>query len=87
MQATENRRLQRQQHVTRLCGFGDRCVFELIDEIAREYGILDDVDRRLAKYATRYAEFSPLLIAVLGADKFPNPPIHAVSSADAEGGR
>ena len=66
-------RLRRQRQVERICRI-PRLVAELLDEIGRHYGIGDDIDRRLE----RYAAIDPAILAALGADRFPPLPIRAV---------
>jgi hypothetical protein len=49
----------------------------VIDEIDREYCIGVDLDERL----TRYAALDPLILAMVGADRFPPSPIRRVGGA------
>jgi hypothetical protein len=51
-----------------------RLVAELLDEIGRRHNLHDDIDRRLARYAT----LDPGMLHAIGADRFPPPPLHAI---------
>jgi hypothetical protein len=68
------RRLRRQRNVERIHRLGPRVTFELIDELDRHHRLGDDLDERLA----RYARLDPLVLAALGADRFPSPPLYPV---------
>ena len=68
------RRLRRQRHVDGICRIGPRVVFELIDELDRHYGLGDDLDRRLA----RYAAIEPGVLRAIGGDRFPPRPLREV---------
>jgi hypothetical protein len=70
-------RLRRKRHVERLYSLDARAVFEL-DEIARHHGIGDDLDRRLARYAT----VDPVILAAVGGDRFARTPIRAIGGDD-----
>jgi hypothetical protein len=50
---------------------------ELLDEIGRYYGIAEDIEDRLA----RYAAIDPGVLAALGGDRFPAAPIWLVEAA------
>jgi hypothetical protein len=67
-------RLRRQRLVERVHRLGARPLFELIDEIARHYGLADDIDQRLE----RYAALDPDILSAVRADRFPPPPLRAV---------
>ena len=70
-----DRRLRRQRQVERLHRLGARAVFELVDEIARHHpDIADDLDARLA----RFARLDPAVLAAVGADRLPGPPMRAI---------
>jgi hypothetical protein len=71
------RRLRRQRQVELLYALGPRIIFELIDELDRHYGLGDDLDRRLA----RYARLDPVILAAVGGDRFPNMPLRMVLCA------
>lgn len=62
----ELRRLRRQHLARQLHRLGSRATFEFLDEIARRYGLADDIDARLA----RYAGADPAILQALGGDKF-----------------
>jgi hypothetical protein len=63
----------RQRQIEALCRT-PRLVAELLDEMARNHGIADDLVERLA----RYAAADGALLAALGGDRFPAPCIFAV---------
>jgi hypothetical protein len=69
-------RLRQQREVERVCRI-PRLVAELLDEIGRHHGIEDDIAARLK----RYADLDRGLLAALGADRFPAPPVHVVGGA------
>ena len=46
-------RLRRQHLARQVHRLGARVLFEVLDEIARQHGIDEDVDRRLAAYVDR----------------------------------
>ena len=58
-------RLRRQREVARICRI-PRLVLELLDEVGRHYGIADEIDDRLA----RFAALDPDILAAVGGDKF-----------------
>jgi hypothetical protein len=68
--------LRRQRDVEKICRT-PRLVAELLDELARHHDIADDIDRRLAAYAS----IDPALLAAVGGDRFPASPIRAVGDA------
>jgi hypothetical protein len=74
---TEARRLRRQRYAARIWGLGDRALFELVDHIAGRFGIEDEIDHLLG----RFARLSPAVLRALGADKLPLPPIRLWSDA------
>ena len=60
--------LRRQRHIEQLHRLGPRVLAELLAEIERHHPeIVDDIDRRLA----RYAELDPEILRALGGDRFP----------------
>jgi hypothetical protein len=71
------RRLRWQRYVESVHQLGARVEFEFWDEVARHHpDLVDDLDRRLA----RYAELDPEVLRALGADRFPASPVRAVSA-------
>jgi hypothetical protein len=70
--SAELRRLQRQRYAQRIWPLGDRVLFELVDHIADRFGLEDEVDRLL----DRFAGLSPEILKAVGADRLPEPPIH-----------
>jgi len=70
----ELRRLQRQRCAKCVWSLGDRVLFELVDHIATRFGIEDEIDRLIE----RYAALDPVILRALGADRLPLPPIHRV---------
>jgi hypothetical protein len=56
----------RQRRVERLC-LTPRLVLELLCELGRYHGIVDDIDARLE----RFAGLDPVTLRALGADRFP----------------
>jgi hypothetical protein len=57
---------RRQREVETICRT-PRLVFELLNEIGRYHGIVDDIDRRLERYAALDLD----LLRALGGDRFP----------------
>jgi hypothetical protein len=74
LQAQANRRRRRQRMAELVWKLGARAFFEFIDEPDRHYGLDDDLDRRLE----RYANDDPTLIALLGSDQFPAGPTRII---------
>jgi hypothetical protein len=72
--AQENRRLRRQRYAQRIWPLGDRVLFELVDHIADRFGIEDEVDRLL----DRFAGLSPEILRAVGADRLPARPLRLV---------
>jgi hypothetical protein len=72
--SSEARRLRRQRYARCIWPLGDRVLFELIDHIADRFGLEDEVDRLL----DRFAGLSPDLLRALGADRVAAPPIREV---------
>jgi hypothetical protein len=72
--SAELRRLQRQRYAQRIWSLGDRVLFELIDHIADRFGLEDEVDRLL----DRFAGLSPEILRAVGADRLGAPPIREV---------
>jgi hypothetical protein len=70
----ELRRQRRQRMATAVHALGARVMFELLDEIGRNHGIANDVDKRLE----RYAALDRKLVHAFGADRFPPPPLWMV---------
>jgi hypothetical protein len=70
-----SRALRRQRLVRTVHELGARVTFELLDELARAHGIGDDIDERLAGYAS----LRPEILRALGADQFPATPLHLVT--------
>jgi hypothetical protein len=74
----ETQRLRRQRLIEAIDQLGSaRVWFEVIDEIDRKYGLGADLDERLA----RYAALDPLILAAIGADRFPASTIRLVGGA------
>src|SRR4051812_15786161 len=67
--------LRRQREVERICRI-PRLVAELLDEIARHHGLVEDIDRRLAAYAGLDAA----TLALVGGDRFAPAPIRVLGS-------
>lgn len=72
--SAELRRLQRQRYAQRIWPLGDRVLFELVDHIADRFGLEDEVDRLLDKFAG----LSPEILRAVGADSLPERPLHLV---------
>jgi hypothetical protein len=68
-------RLRRQHLARSVHRLGARVLFELLDEIARQHGIAEDVDRRLAAYVDR---LSPQMLRATGGDRFPPSPTRVI---------
>jgi hypothetical protein len=66
-------RLRRRRQVERICRI-PRLVAELLDEIARHHGLVEDIDRRIAAYAG----IDPDLLRQVGGDRFAPAPIRAI---------
>jgi hypothetical protein len=71
---SEARRLRRQRYAQRIWPLGDRVLFELVDHIADRFGLEDEVDRLL----DRFAGLSPDILRAVGADRLAAPPIREV---------
>jgi hypothetical protein len=65
-------RLRRQRQCETIWRLGPRTLYELLAEIER-YG-LGDLDERLA----RYAALDHDIVRLVGAARFPSPPLHTV---------
>jgi hypothetical protein len=65
--------LRHQRHVETICRI-PRLVAELLAEIGRVHGIADDIAARLE----RFAAVDHDLLAALGADRFPAPPLRLI---------
>jgi hypothetical protein len=74
LRVREARKLRRARYAQRIWSLGDRVLFELVDHIADRFGIEDEVDRLL----DRFANLDPALLRALGADKMPPLPIREV---------
>jgi hypothetical protein len=74
LQAQANRRRRRQRMAELVWKLGARAFFEFIDELDRHYGLNDDLDRRLE----RFANADPALIALFGGDQFPAGPTRII---------
>ncbi len=70
------RRARAERLIAHLHGQGARVLAEFLDELARRYGIADDVRWRLEDWADR---LDARMIAVVGADKFPAAPPRRVT--------
>lgn len=71
------RRLRRQRQIEIIHGLGARAVFELIDQLDREYGLGEELDRLLS----RFAGLDPAILAATGGDRFPAAPTRVVAGA------
>jgi hypothetical protein len=71
-------RLRRQHLARRVHRLGPRVLFEVLDEIARDHGIAEDVDRRLAAYVDR---LTPEMLRATGGDRFPPSPTRLLRGA------
>jgi hypothetical protein len=74
---TEARRLRRQRYAARILPLGDRVLFELVDHIAGRFGIEDEVDRLL----DRFAGLDPTVLRALGGDRLPPNPTRIIGGA------
>jgi hypothetical protein len=72
--AAEARRLRRQRYAARIRTLGERVLFEIFDHIAGRFGLEDEVDHLL----DRYADLDLDLLRTLGAGKLSAPPIRQV---------
>jgi len=64
--------LRRQRQVENIYRLGPRTIFELLEEIVRHHGLIDDIDR--------YAALTPCMLAAVGADCFPSwPPLRTLA--------
>ncbi|HTV44843.1 MAG TPA: hypothetical protein VMF05_05970 [Stellaceae bacterium] len=63
--------IRRQRQVEAIHRLGPRVIYELLQAIGRAHGISADIDRMLA----RYAALNPAVLAAVGGDRFPAPPI------------
>jgi hypothetical protein len=72
--SAELRRLRRQRYAQRIWPLGDRVLFELVDHISDRFGLEDEVDRLL----DGFARLSPEILRAVGADRFPERPLHLV---------
>ena len=77
LRAQASQRLHRQRLVERVHRLGARALFELVDELDRHYGLGDDLDRRLE----RYARLDHRLLAAVGGDRFPASPLRVAGGA------
>jgi hypothetical protein len=77
LQAASIVRLRRKRQIEKICHV-PRLVFELIDELDRHHGLGDDLDHRLE----RYAELDPLILAVVGGDRFPASLVRVIEGRD-----
>ena len=75
LRAAELRRLQRQRCAKCVWSLGDRVLFELVDHIATRFGIEDEIDHLLA----RFAGLDPDVLRAISAHKF-SPPLYEVRS-------
>lgn len=72
--ASEARRLRRQRCAGRIWPLGDRVLFERVDHIAGRFGLEDELDHLL----DRFAGLDPVVLRALGADKLPPLPIRQI---------
>jgi hypothetical protein len=75
--ASAARRLRRQLYAARIWPLGDRVLFELVDHIADRFGLEDEVDHLL----DRYADLDLDLLRTLGADRLPTNPTRIIGGA------
>jgi hypothetical protein len=71
---SETRRLRRQRYAARIWPLGDRVLFELVNHIAGRFGLEDEVDHLL----DRYADLDLDLLRTLGADRLPTNPTRII---------
>ena len=68
-------RLRRQRAVAQLHRLGPRTLAEPVDKLRRHYpAIADDIDQRII----RFAALNPVVLAVLGRNRFPLLPMRIV---------
>ena len=70
----EQRRIRRLSCAQRVWRLGDRVLFGLVDHLACRFGLEDEIDRLL----DRFAALDPAVLRALGGDRLPAPPIHRV---------
>jgi hypothetical protein len=75
--ASETRRLRRQRYAARIWALGDRVLFELVDHIAGRFGLEDEVDHLL----NRFAGLDPAVLRALGGDRLPPNPTRVIGGA------
>jgi hypothetical protein len=69
--AARNRRLVAQVH-----RFGPRVEAELLDALARKFGLADAIERLLQEFS----RIDPTALALYGGDTFPSPPLTVVKT-------
>jgi hypothetical protein len=62
--------------VSRFYRLGDRALYELVRALPGEVKLYVVADMR--RYADRLGRFRPEVLATLGADRIPPPPLHAI---------
>jgi hypothetical protein len=70
-------RLRREHLARRVHQLGARALFEFIEELDRDHGLGDDLDRRLERYAAVDRD----LLAAVDGDLFPPSPLRLVGGA------
>jgi hypothetical protein len=68
-------RFRRQHLARRIHALGPRVLYELFAELDRYHDLGADLDRRLEHYAA----LDPDLLAAVGGDRFPPPPMRAIA--------
>lgn len=68
------RRLRRQRQIEAIHRLGPRVLFELVDQLDREYGLGEEFDRLLS----RFAEIDPAILRALAGDRFAVAPTRVV---------
>ena len=78
LQARERvtRSQRRQRYCARIWPLGDRGLFELVDHIARKYGLDDELDHLL----DRFAGLDPDVLKALRAGRLQPSPLHLVGT-------
>ena len=69
-------RFRRQRQVEQIHTLRARVVFELLDQLDREYDLGADLDRQLA----RFSAIDPALLRAVGGDKFAALPVRVLEA-------
>ena len=73
------------RQVERLCRFGSRPIFELLREIGGERLLREPTEAKVDDYVRRLEALGPKILAVIGADRLPSPPLHVITTSGAGG--